>query len=89
VPQLDVVEQLEQEELPAIGADTPSAPFEKEANLESTFPAGLSHLGHEAAEFDWVIDRNNSNLLPQPEQQYSYKGIIPSSINKLYHKIYL
>ena len=67
--------QLLQEPLPATGVLNPDSSLENEEQTETTRLAFLLHLGQEASLFDSLNERNNSNLLPQSEQTYSYIGI--------------
>ena len=70
-----VAPQLEQE-LPPVGEVSPFASFDREAKVENTRLAFLWQTGHEASLLTWLKLRNNSNLSLQPEQTYSYIGIL-------------
>jgi len=66
---------LQEPPLPAIGVLNPDSSLENEEQTETIRLAFLLHLGQEASLFDSLNERNNSNLLPQSEQTYSYIGI--------------
>ena len=79
VVQLEEPQLLQEPPLPAIGVLNPDPSLEnEEQNEEQTETirlAFLLHLGQEASLSDSLNERNNSNLLPQSEQTYSYIGI--------------
>ena len=69
---------LQEPPLPDIGVLNPDPSLENEQQTEITRLALFLHLGQEASLFDSLSERNNSNLLPQSEQTYSYIGIFSS-----------
>jgi len=56
---------------PPMGEETPPAPLEKDAKDETSLLALRLHLGHSTSSLAWLKERNKSNLLLQPGQQYS------------------
>jgi len=69
--QLEDVQPAHEPAVPAIGVDSPPAPFEKEANLEKARLAVCWHWGHEASSFALFMERNSSNLQLQSGHRYS------------------
>ena len=71
------MEQLEEEQLlhpdppPATGVDDPSAPFEKEANLDTALLAGFWQRGQAAGSAAEARGLSCSNRCWQVAQQYS------------------
>ena len=83
VVQLEEPQLLQEPPVPAIGVLNPDSFLEKEEQTETIRLAFLLHLGQAASLFDSLNEHNNSNLLPQSEQTYSYIGIFPLPITIL------
>jgi hypothetical protein len=67
-----VAEQL----LQALPPSEAGEPSELRQNEESTRSALPPQLGQEALRPDWLMALSSSNLSSQPEQKYSYIGIV-------------
>ena len=75
VVQLEEPQLLQEPPVPDIGVLNPDSFLEKEEQTETIRLAFLLHSGQEASLFDSLNEHNNSNLVPQSEQTYSYIGI--------------
>ena len=75
VVQLEEPQLLQEPPVPDIGVLNPDSFLEKEEQTETIRLAFLLHLGQAASLFDSLNEHNNSNLVPQSEQTYSYIGI--------------